>query len=112
MKIFTHFGIRLPLIAGDSFHNIKDFWKEPVVSHWTAEDIAFCATLKVIRGIPSYVPDFSVEEERGDSDKHKYGVDHNVIKDPSHINKHFSERLKVIKHWIDRGWEPLQTCRL
>lgn len=84
----------------------RDFWKEPVISHYTAEDIAFCATLKTMKGIPSYVPDFTVEEQRGDSDKAKYGVDHNVIQDTAHINKHFDERLKVIQYWIDRGWKP------
>tara|TARA_B100000085_G_scaffold235627_1_gene223947 strand:- start:144 stop:782 length:639 start_codon:yes stop_codon:yes gene_type:complete len=84
----------------------RDFWKDPIVSHYTAEDIAFCASLKVNLGIRSFVPDFTQEDKRGDSDKWKYGVDDNVIQDPVHVNRFFDERLNVIKHWAKKGWKP------
>lgn len=81
------------------------FWQDQMYSLWTAEDIAFCAALKVNGGIKSFVPDFTVEERRGDSDKWKFGVDENVIQDPAHINKHYQERLHVVQQYLNKGWK-------
>ena len=85
---------------------IRHLWREPVLTYENAEDISFCAACKIAENIPCYVPDCTIEDERGDSNKHKYGTDENSfsLSDPTN---HQRTRLDVMNYWINKGWDPL-----
>lgn len=83
---------------------IRHLWSVPVYSYDNAEDISFCAACAIHGGIRSFVPDCTNVEQQGDTDKHKYGIEHSFsIANPDHG----PVRMKVIEHWLEQGWNPL-----
>lgn len=84
---------------------IHYMWREPNLSLDNGEDIHLCAAAKIYGGIDSYVGGSDKWEEKGDLEQARLGSDQfaNWTQDTNHRPL----RMKIIQHWIDKGWKPL-----
>ena len=87
---------------------IREFWKFPQPTFETGEDISFCASLKISKGIRSFVSSKAISDEIGDSDRRKYGTDINS----SYTNVSGQIRKDIIiPHWKNLGWKLIAEGR-
>lgn len=84
---------------------IHYMWQDNTFSVDNGEDIHLCAAAKVFGGIDSYVGGSADWEEKGDLAQARLGSDQyaNWKKNANHRPL----RIKIIRHWIKKGWKPL-----
>ena len=85
---------------------VKNFWREDQVTLDNAEDIQFCASLKVNGGIRSFVPAQPKDNPAIWSDPHNCVLGDDDLASYKQQG-HSDLRENVMGYWKDRGWTPV-----
>ena len=85
---------------------MKNFWREDQVTLDNAEDIQFCASLKVNGDIRSFVPAQPKDNPAIWSDPHNCVLGDDDLASYKQQG-HSDLRENVMGYWKDRGWKPV-----